>query len=236
MEKNKVVAVMQPYLFPYIGYFQLINESDVFVFYDDVDFIKQGWINRNRILINGDDHTFTIPCHNASSNEKIKNVLVHKDWKSNKLLKKIKITYSNAKNFDKSFPTIKEVLNNRKNKISELAQKSVKLVCNHLSLDTDFYKSSKLPVDSSLGRAERLIKLTKHFAADTYVNMEGGEDLYSRSNFTSEGVNLKFLEPSFPKYDQYGHDDFEPGLSIIDIIMNNSNKEVNKMISKYKLK
>ena len=72
------LAIMQPYLFPYIGYFQLIHAADLFVLYDDVNFRKQSWINRNKILLNGKDYTFTIPCRGVSSNKLINEVELDK--------------------------------------------------------------------------------------------------------------------------------------------------------------
>ncbi len=76
------IAIMQPYIFPYIGYFQLIHAADVFVFYDDVNYINRGWINRNRILLNGKDQLFTIPCKEASQNKLIKDIEVLADKKA----------------------------------------------------------------------------------------------------------------------------------------------------------
>ncbi|MCS4116157.1 WbqC family protein [Salinibacter ruber] len=234
---EKTVAVMQPYLFPYLGYFQLIQEADVFVFYDDVDFITRGWINRNRILINDEENIFTIPCSNASQNEKIKDVLIGGHWRPDKLLKKVRLTYSNADQFDAAFPTVKTIIEEAGDQISVFAEDSVRQVAEYLNLDVNFYRSSDLPVDQSFGRAERLIELTKHFGASTYVNMEGGKDLYDKSTFADQGITLHFLSPNLPEYEQYTAEDgtFHSGLSIIDVMMNVEPPKIREMLDTYQL-
>ena len=233
--EDKMLAVMQPYLFPYIGYYQLVQAADVFVFYDDVDFIKQGWINRNKILINGDPHVFTVPCHNASSNETIHDVIVHENWRDDKLLKKIRLSYTNANAFDTVFPMIEETILQDWRKISALAQESVKRVAGYLNIDVDFYQSSDLPIDASLGRADRLIELTKHFGGASYINMEGGKDLYDKTYFSEHGVKLQFLKARFPGYNQHHADTFHPGLSIIDVLMNVSKEDIRPMLNSCQL-
>lgn len=235
VDSEKTVAVMQPYLFPYVGYFQLIRAADVFVFYDDVDFIKQGWINRNRILINGNDHLFTVPCHNVSSNETIRDVIVHENWRNDKLLKKIRLAYANADAFDTAFPVIREVILQDWKYISAFAQESAKRVASYLDIDIDFYQSSDLPADPSLERADRLIELTKHFGAASYINMEGGKELYNKPYFSERGIELHFLEPQLPEYNQYNANTFHPGLSIIDVMMNVSKEDIQPMLSSYQL-
>ncbi len=235
--EKKTVAVMQPYLFPYLGYFQLIRETDVFVFYDDVDFITRGWINRNKILINNKEDIFTIPCSNASQNEKINDVLISDHWQRDKLLKKVRLTYANADQFDAAFPIVETIIEEAGEQISVFADDSVRQVAEYIDLDVDFYRSSNLPVDQSFGRAERLIELTKHFGADTYVNMEGGKDLYDKSTFADGGVTLQFLSPNLPEYEQYTAEDgtFHSGLSIIDVMMNVKPSKIREMLDTYQL-
>jgi hypothetical protein len=235
LQEDRVVAVMQPYLFPYLGYFQLVAASDVFVFYDDVDFIKRGWINRNKILINDSPHTFTVPCHNASQNETINDVVIHEGWRKDKLMKKIRMTYSNAPFFDDAFSIVERVISSSENLISRLAERSVRQVSDYLGLEVDFHRSSDLDVDSSMGRADRLIALTKHLGASTYVNMEGGTELYEKSYFSDQGVDLYFLTPHLPKYSQYTGDSFHPGLSIIDVMMNVEPSDIQAMLDEHEL-
>ena len=121
MYKEKIknsVAVMQPYVFPFIGYFQLINSVDHFVFYDDVNFMKKGWINRNRIVINKNDFQFTISLEKISQFRKIKEIKVLSD---NKLLKRIEQAYKKAPYFDEVYPLLKNILEIQSESIAHLA-------------------------------------------------------------------------------------------------------------------
>tara|TARA_R110002124_G_scaffold280092_1_gene453171 strand:- start:10029 stop:10733 length:705 start_codon:yes stop_codon:yes gene_type:complete len=230
------IAVMQPYFFPYIGYFQLINEVDKFVFYDDVDFIKNGWINRNRILINGEPKYFTIPCKDVSSNKLINLVEHALDERSKKkLLKKIRFTYSNAPYFENVFPVIEKVFEKETELISELAIESITRVTDYLELECEFQKSSENYDNQELDAADRLIDICKIEKITHYVNPIGGEELYDKKYFIENEVKLDFLKPAITEYEQFKHE-FVPGLSIIDVLMFNSVSDINKkLLINYKL-
>lgn len=215
------LAVMQPYLFPYIGYFQLIHAVDMFIFYDDVDFIKNGWINRNKILINGDAKYITIPCSKVSSFRKINSVKHNLDRrKRKKLLKKIRFSYANAPFFNSVYPIIKSAINYDSDRISDVAIKSLLDTCEYLSLDTIFKKSSECFDNHNLDAADRLIDITKQVGADHYINAFGGKELYNKKYFKKRDLKLSFLKPEKVHYDQFG-DKFVPCLSIIDVMMFN---------------
>ena len=222
----KSLAVMQPYFFPYIGYFQLIHASDVFVFYDDVDFIKNGWINRNRILINGQASYLTIPCKNASSNKHINSVEhILNDKSRNKLLKKIRFTYQNAPQFDAIFPIIEKVIMTDTKLISEIAIQSVKQVVEYLNLECKFYTSSDIENDKNASAVDRLIDLCSVAEADRYLNPIGGEELYKKEYFAEKGIMLDFLEHGDVQYKQFKNE-YIPDLSIIDVLMFNSKESI----------
>jgi len=230
------IAVMQPYFFPYIGYFQLIKAVDTFVFYDDVDFIKNGWINRNRVLINGKPNYFTIPCKNVSSHEKIKNIKHGLDQrKKKKLLKTIKFTYSRAPHFDDVYPIMDEVLDTKTGYISEFAITSVKRCSEYLGLECTFLKSSERYNNTGLDAADRLIDICREENASNYINAIGGMELYDKSYFKKYDINLSFLEPQEIAYDQFG-DDFVPWLSMIDVMMFNAPEKIKEdILNSYKL-
>lgn len=103
------IAVMQPYLFPYIGYFQLLNAVDMFVVFDDVNFIKKGWINRNNILVNRQKYLFTVPLKDASQNKLIKEVQIADDGWQEKFLKTVAQSYKKAEFFDEAFALIEKL-------------------------------------------------------------------------------------------------------------------------------
>ncbi|TVR84857.1 MAG: hypothetical protein EA412_00120 [Chitinophagaceae bacterium] len=215
------VAIMQPYFFPYIGYFQLINKVDTFVFFDDVNFIKRGWINRNRILIDGNPHLITIPLVGASQNKLINEIPVVNNpvWKK-KLLTKIEHAYSKCTNFNIVFPLIHELISSNYQLISDYAVASIEMVAEYIGLDTSFEVSSKKYGDI-IGNGEfRIIDICKELEADTYFNMAGGKELYDHKNFINEGIDLVFVEPKLKSYNQANFDGFEAGLSIIDLLFN----------------
>lgn len=237
--QQKSIAVMQPYVFPYIGYFQLINAVDIFVFYDDVNFIKQGWINRNQIYGANNSVMFTIPLIKASSfkqiNETEINNNLYKKWKK-KFYKSLEQTYSKAPYFSSVAAIVEKVLNHEKNKyISDLAILSIAEVMKYLEMPFNYVLSSKeFHKSKKLEKAERLYVINKKLNSTQYINAIGGQDLYDKKDFAENDIQLNFLKPSIKEYEQFGND-FVPGLSIIDVLMFNSKDEVKQMMNQYEL-
>ncbi|MFG6687621.1 WbqC family protein [Mariniflexile sp. HNIBRBA6329] len=233
------LGIMQPYIFPYIGYFQLINAVDTFVFYDDVNFIKGGWINRNRILVNNKDFMFTISLKNMSSFSLIKETLIcEKKFQKNnlKFLKTIEQSYKNAPYFETIFPLLYNFLITTKAlTISELAMNSIVLVSGYLNLKTKF-KTSSLDFNKTKGldKAERIIAISKIEKAIHYINPIGGEMLYNKKQFVAEGIEISFLKSKPITYQQFNNQ-FTPWLSIIDVLMFNSKEQVLDILNEYNL-
>ena len=231
------LAIMQPYLFPYIGYFQMIKAVDKFVFYDDVNFIKQGWINRNRILLHSRDFMFTVPLEKANSFCLIKDTLINKrlyeSWKF-KFTQTISQNYKKAPYFDDTFRVITNVLNQNTTSISELSIESIKQVSEYLELNTLFIKSSEVYNNRGLERQERLIAICKSENASHYVNAIGGQELYTKESFEKENIKLNFIKPLPIEYKQFNNE-FLPWLSIIDVLMFNSVEEIHNMLNNFEL-
>lgn len=224
---------MQPYLFPYIGYFQLINAVDKFIFYDDVNFIKNGWINRNRILVQGQLHYLTVQLKNASSFKLIHEV----EFTDNrpKLLKTLEQAYKKAPFYNVIMPILIDCLIFPTNNISELAIYSVKKTSHYLGINTVFDNSSITYFDTKgLEKFERLHQICKKNNADTYVNPIGGVDLYNKITFLDNNISLYFLKTNEIKYAQF-KDDFIPNLSIIDVLMFNSVNEIRELLAQCEL-
>jgi len=214
------LAVMQPYVFPYIGYFQLIHSADKFVFLDDVSFIKQGWINRNRILVHGQVHTFSVPVVDASSHRKINQTkILHTNWQ-NKLIQTVSQSYKRAPQYQEVMPLVERVFTSRAVTISELAIESVESVCQYLSMSTSFARSSALYCDDHLRGQERILSICIQEAANVYVNAPGGRPLYSREVFSEKGVDLRFIRTLTSEYRQFS-ESFVNNLSMIDVLMFN---------------
>ena len=230
------VAIMQPYFFPYIGYFQLINHVDTFILYDDVNFIKKGWINRNNILQKGKSELITIPLSKASQNKKINEILLHNKNQSQKMFfERIQFNYKEAPFFHKTMDIISEVFSKNHLTISELSSQSIKTTSQYLSMDTEFKLSSiEYTATKDLKKAERLIEITKLNGAVNYINPEGGKKIYDKNYFKKFGINLNFMKCSIDTYQQFNNIPVK-GLSIIDVLMFNSPSEINKMLLNFEI-
>lgn len=230
-------AIMQPYIFPYIGYFQLISAVDRFVVYDDVTFIKQGWINRNRILAIDSALLFSIPLSGASSSVLIKDVRINRAnypfWR-NKFFKTLDQCYSKASQYDKVLPMIQNALTENPEFIGALAVRSLKAVCDFIGITTALIESSSIYGNNHLKSQERIIDICRKEMADIYINPIGGAQLYSRDIFRSNGITLSFLKPRNVIYAQYNKA-FVPWLSIIDVLMFNPPDIVQQILCQYDL-
>lgn len=232
---NKI-AIMQPYIFPFLGYFSLVDVVDNFVFYDDVNFVKKGWVNRNNILINGNKHLFTIPLKKASQNSKINEIQLSDITNFKEVfLKSLKHSYSKSNYYNFAIDFIEDIFNsNAGDSISDLASISVKNLSNLIGLDTSFYNSSDYhqPEINTL-KEDRLIEIAKIFKSYHYINSYGGIALYDKDYFKSKGINLSFIEFLPKPYTQLNSDSFVENLSYIDCIMNIDIKEIKELIRSY---
>lgn len=215
------LAIMQPYLFPYTGYFNLVARVDKFVFYDDVNFIKNGWINRNRLFLSGDVRYFTVPLSGGSSNLKITEVKCQSKtaW-SRKMLESIKQSYGRAPYFASTFDLIKEVLDTDSECIAVLAKRSIQMTAERLGYSTSFEQTSRIYNNAALSGMERVVDICIKEGAQTYVNLPGGKHLYDSKIFKENSIDLVFSRPTFMAYQQFDRD-FQPGLSILDVMMFN---------------
>ncbi len=229
------IAIMQPYVFPYIGYFQLINSVELFVFYNDVNFIKKGWINRNKILLEGKDLMFTIPCKQVSQNKRICDTqLAFDDKEKNRFLLTVTQAYKKASQFKTVYPIIERVTLKSHTWIDDLAIESVKEVCLYLELETKFRVSRNQYGNEGLKREERLIDICVKENSLSYINPSGGTELYSKEYFGDRGVELQFLNPTKFSYRQFNND-FVPWLSMIDVLMFNERDKIREYLSNFEL-
>ena len=231
------IAIMQPYFMPYIGYFQLINTVDKFIIYDDVNFIKKGWINRNNILANKNRTLFTIPLKKASQNELIKDISINIDsfsiWK-NKFLKTLEMNYSHAKNYDSVLLLLEDVFSYDTDSISDLATYSLIVVCKYLNIKTEIILSSTIYCNEVLSGQERILDICLKEGAKTYINPIGGMELYSESLFLENNIDLFFIKTNNVIYKQFS-EEFIPFLSIIDVLVFNDKEQVLDMLNKFDL-
>lgn len=230
------VAIMQPYFLPYIGYFQMIKAVDVFVFYDDVNYIKRGWINRNKILVNQEGQYLTIPLREASQNKKINEIKTGIDTKElSRIFKTVEFSYKNAPYYAQVFPLLERILKLDSEFISDLAIESVKTLSEYLNLKTKFLISSKaFPETQSMERGNRLMEICHQLGAVNYINAIGGQEIYTKEDFAREKIHLSFIQSNNISYSQFGAN-FVPWLSILDVLMFNSPEVVNEFLNQYEL-
>lgn len=229
------VAIMQPYFFPYIGYFQLIQAVDVFVIYDDVNFINKGWINRNNILVNGKGFLFSIPLQEASQNKVINQINIegNSNWKKS-LLKTITLSYKKAPFFAEVFPIIEKIIEQKETNTAKFITYSLREICNFLRIETSIVISSVIEKNNNLKGQDKIIEICKKLKATNYINAVGGVALYDKDVFLKDDISLIFIKSNPIIYSQFKNE-FIPWLSIIDVMMFNSVEEIKNMLNKFEL-
>ena len=229
------IGIMQPYIFPYIGYFQLINAVDKFVIYDDVNFINKGWINRNRILNNGKDSLFTIPLKEASQNKLINEIDVNWDssWKS-KFVKTLEQCYKKTPFYLEILPIIEQTLSIDNEPVSKIIEHNLRLICNYLDIKTEIVSSSAIYQNTHLKAQERILDICLQEKASQYINPIGGLELYDKDFFEAKNLQLNFIKSNSIEYPQFKNE-FVPWLSMIDVLMFNSKEKIKEFLDNYEL-
>lgn len=211
---------MQPYFFPYIGYFQLIAATDLFIIYDNIKYTKKGWINRNRILKGDKDALFSLPLKADSDFCDVRERELAADFSPDKFLGRIGGAYRQAPYFAETFPLIEQVARYQHRNLFSFIHHSIVRTCEHMGITTEIRVSSTIDIDHGLKSQDKVLALCKAVGADTYINAIGGTELYVREDFAARGIALKFLQSKPIEYSQFG-DDFVPWLSVIDVMMFN---------------
>lgn len=225
------VAIMQPYFFPYLGYFQLINEVDVFVVYDDIKYTKKGWINRNRIISNRKEAIITIPLKKDSDFLKISERYIAKDFDKKRMIRLIYDGYKKSVSFSSVYPIVESIILESENNLFDYVYSSLLKICDYLNIKTQIAKSSSLNFDRTKKNQEMVISICNCLEADIYINPIGGTELYSREEFNKSGIDLLFLRSQSRIYKQ-NVEEFIPWLSIIDVLFMNTKDEVIGMLNK----
>ena len=223
---------MQPYFLPYIGYYQLMKAVDTFIFYDDVNYIKQGWINRNRILVNGQEYLFSLELKGASSFKLINEIEVGNN--RDKLMKTFMQYYKKAHYYNKVEPLIFSIFKSSQSNLAQYIIETQLLITKYLNINTKFLISSKIDKTNYLKGQDKVIDICKKVGGTSYINAIGGQELYDKSNFAHAGIVLHFLQTHKKEYKQFTSD-FIPWLSIIDVIMFNTPEAVNEFLDQYEL-
>lgn len=231
---NQKIAIMQPYFLPYIGYFQLISAVDSFVVYDNIEYSKKGWINRNRFLQNNTDYLFSLPLKKDSDYLHVDKRHISTEYNAKKLLDRIHFAYKKAPYHRNLISLLEGILYYPRDNLFDFIYHSILKVCLYLEIDTNFIISSTIPINHSLSSSAKVIEICKMLNASTYINPVGGVELYSDEEFRDNGIELYFLQSQDISYKQFS-DSFVPALSIIDVIAFNTKDSIKSMLKQYVL-
>lgn len=226
------LGIMQPYFMPYIGYWQLMAAVDTYVVYDDVNYIKGGWVSRNTILLNGQSHLFTITLNGASPNKLFNEITIRDDFR--KFFRMLESAYKKAPYYQPTMTLLEDICNYSNRSLGEFMLHSFELVFRYLGLHTNFILSSAINKDNTLHGKDKVLQICHILGADTYYNAIGGRALYDKQEFYQNGVVLHFVQTSDVQYSQF-HNKFVPNLSMIDVLMFNSPEQICHLLGIYKL-
>ena len=228
------LGIMQPYFLPYVGYWQLLAAVDRFVVYDNIQYAKKGWINRNRFLRNGADAFFTLPLKKGSDFLNVADRALADDFDPKTLLNPLAAAYRKAPFFNDVFPMVEAIVTAAPRNLFDYLHHSLVTTANYLEIRTPIVVSSELPIDHDLQGERKVLAICQAVGATRYLNAIGGRGLYSAPAFAELGIDLKFIESRPITYRQYDNP-FVPGLSIVDVMMFNSRDAVHAMLGEYDL-
>ncbi|TNC80755.1 MAG: hypothetical protein C9356_12710 [Oleiphilus sp.] len=228
------VAIMQPYFYPYIGYFQLINAVDTFVLYDDIEYVKQSWMNRNRILVNGQPAFITLPLKKDSDYLHVNKRYLAGTWlkERKKLMQRVKGAYNKAPFFAEVYGLVCNGLNCDALNLFGFLHYNLQLVLDFLEIETKVVISSSLGDFYDKKSSEKVLAICHSLQANQYINPIGGVELYKKNEFAQRDIELKFLETQSFDYEQFGNE-FQVFLSIIDVLMFNGKNKTRDLIEQY---
>ncbi|WP_374562135.1 WbqC family protein [Ideonella sp.] len=221
------VAVLQPYLFPYLGTFQLARQVDRFICFDDVAFIKKGYIHRNAVLLNGESHAFTAPVKNASQNRTIAEHDYVGEWQP--LLALLQRAYAKAPHFEPVFEFVQRVLLEPDENVARKNARSMAAVFDYLGLPFDHGFSSAHALLPELRASARVRAVCRAEGASTYINPTGGRALYDAADFERDGMALRFCAMRPVQYPQPSPA-FVPYLSMLDVLMHCTPEKVVELL------
>lgn len=230
------IAIMQPYFLPYLGYWQLLSAVDKFVIYDNIQYTKKGWFNRNYILSQGEKKLFTLPLQKASDylNVDQRSLADNHRLQAEKNLRLIQASYKNSAFFQETYGVIEQIFLYPDPNLFRYIANSIQQIKAHLAIQTELLVSSEIEIDHSLKSEQKVIALCRQLNAKSYINPPGGVHLYNSKNFAGHGIELFFIEPNCPVYKQPAAE-FHSHLSIIDLLMCVGKDSARQMLANYSI-
>ena len=232
------LGIMQPYFFPYLGYFSLIKSTDKFILFDTAQFIRHGWIERNRILKQDTSWQYiSVPLKKHHQETAIKDIEINNDekWKE-KIIAQLTHYKKKSPFYKQTIEVIQSGLSEKTDSITKLNYNTLKATCEYLNIpfNCSIFSERNLVIDPVNAPDEWALNICKALHYDEYINPPGGQEFFDASKYQNAGIKLIFEKPKLEFYSQRrGPDNFEPGLSIIDVMMFNSPEQINIMLDKY---
>ena len=253
------LAIMQPYFFPYIGYFQAIHAVDKYILYENIDYIKEGWVHRNRILVKYREPKYiSVNIETKSSNTKISEIKLcnNEIWKK-KILHTIKYNYSGSAFFKEIYPLVEKIINQDADYIHIFNSNCIMTICSYLDISTKIQYSNQhyLEMEKTLDeeydkeekdrlistpyrnlekKTARMLTICEKEGADVFINAIGGQNIYKKEVVKDYGIDLFFIKTQEISYPQFSHS-FVPNLSIIDVLMHCGKEGTIDLLHKYTL-
>lgn len=233
------LGIMQPYFIPYLGYFSLIKQTDKFILFDSVQFIKHGWIERNRILKPQSGWQYVaVPLTKHNGDTKIQDIMIKNtsDWR-NKIFSQLEHYKRRAPFYKDTIVTLRDALDIETDSIVKLNAHTLKVICNYIGveIDVDIFSEMDLQIEEVHAPDEWALNICKALGnVEEYWNPEGGLEFFDRKKYDEAGIKISFLKMNLTKYPQR-RPEFEAGLSIIDVMMFNEPSKINKMLDDYTL-
>ena len=226
------IGIIQPYFLPYIGYFALINAVEKFIYLDDVQYMRRGWVNRNRMKIVNKWQYFSIPIKKTALTSNINEIYITDDKKYiEKLKESIRHSYSKTPYYRDIIKLLYDFIIPSQN-ISKMDIQLTNEICNYLEIKTEMLVSSQINQDGEKNGVDKMVEICKRVNGDHYINPIGGINLYSKDRFQKAEIKLNFIKMNEIRYFQGNHE-FIPNLSIIDVLMWNSKKDIQSFLKDF---
>lgn len=230
------LAIMQPYFFPYLGYFSLIEYADRFILFDPVQFIRHGWIERNRILKPGEGWQYiSVPLEKYSRNTLIKEIRIKNttDWQ-NRILRQIEHYKKRAPYYNDVKELMRYVFAEPNISVVRLNHQCLGAVADYIDIpyNADIFSEMNLEIGDVSHPGEWALRISQAMGASEYINPLGGKEIFKSAQFNEAEIKLKFLASRLPAYSQR-RPVFENGLSIIDVMMFNSPRDTRTLVKAY---
>ena len=231
------IGIMQPYFFPYIGYLSLIKNTDKFILLDEVQFRYHGWIERNRILKPSEGWQYIkVPLEKHSQKTLIKDIKIKEgeEWRE-LIVRQLEHYKKQAPYYDKVISLIKKSIYIETDSITVLNKNILKNICEYLNIKSEIiiFSEMNLSIDVPTCADEWALNICKAMGnVNEYWNPEGGITFFNKDKYINENIDIKFLKIYLNNYNQR-RNNFEEGLSIIDVMMFNSTKEIIEMMDNY---